>query len=318
MRLLVLRELCAMRIAIVGAGAVGGYFGAQLVATGTDVTFLARGAQLAALRENGLVVESALGPQRLARVQATDDPRSVGPVDVVVVAVKLWSTAGALESAAAMLGTDGAVVSFQNGVDAVRDVSAAVGPEHTLGGVAHIAATIDRPGVIRHTGKLARLSFGELDGRPSARTDALLFAARAAGIDAQRPPDIHITIWEKFVFLVGMSGMTALTRRPIGAVRDEPLTREMLRDVMAEVVAVGRAAGVGLDADLVDRQLAFVDGLPALAQSSMLSDLQKGNRLELPWLAGAVVRLGKEHGVPTPTNRMIYGALKMYELGSPA
>jgi 2-dehydropantoate 2-reductase len=307
-----------MRIAIIGAGAVGGYFGAQLVAAGTDVTFLARGAHLAALREHGLVIESALGPQRLERVQATDDPESVGPVDFVFIAVKLWSTEGAIESARAMLGADTAVVSYQNGVEAVGNVSAALGADHTLGGVAHIAATIDRPGVIRHTGTFARLSFGELDGRASARTDALLAAARAAGIDAHRPPDIHITIWEKFVFLVGMSGMTALTRRPIGAVRDEPLTHEMLRDVMAEVVAVGRAAGVGLDANLVDRQLAFVDGLPALAQSSMLSDLQKGNRLELPWLAGAVVRLGSEHGVPTPTNRMIYGALKLYEQGPPA
>jgi 2-dehydropantoate 2-reductase len=307
-----------MRIAFIGAGAVGGYFGAQLVAAGTDVTFVARGAQLAALRENGLVVESAVQPQHVRNVRATDDPASVGPVDVVILAVKLWGTEDALKSALPMIGPDTYVLSVQNGVDAVRDVSAAVGATRTLGGVVHIAATIDRPGVIRHTGTLARLSFGELDGRPSARTDALLEAARAAGIDAHRPPDIRVTIWEKFVFLVGMSGMTSLTRRPVGAVRGEPLTREMLRETMAETVAVGLASGVGLSADLVDRQMTFVDGLPALAQSSMLSDLQRGSRLELPWLAGAVVRLGREHGVPTPMNRMIYGALKLYELGPPA
>jgi 2-dehydropantoate 2-reductase len=307
-----------MRIAIIGAGAVGGYFGAQLAAAGTDVTFLARGAQLAALRDSGLTVESAGQPQRLTHVQATDDASSVGPVDVVIVAVKLWSTEEALKSAAAMLGPNTAVVSIQNGVEAVRLVSGAVGRTHTLGGVAHIAAVIDRPGVIRHTGTLARLSFGELDGTASPRTDALLEAARAAKIDVQRPPDIQVTIWEKFVFLVGMSGMTALTRRPIGDVREDPITREMLREVMAEVVAVGRASGVALGDDLVDRQLAFVDGLPHAARSSMLNDLQKGNRLELLWLAGAVVRLGAEKGVATPVNRMIYGALKFYEQGAPA
>lgn len=307
-----------MKIAIIGAGGVGGYFGAHLAAAGSDVTFIARGAHLAAMREHGLKIESPVHPLLLKPAQVTDDPAPVGPVDLVMIAVKLWSTEDAVKTAKPLVGPDTAVVSFQNGVDAVDVISKNLGKSHVMGGVAHIAAVIDRPGVIRHNGAMAKLTFGELDGTASPRAEALLAACKAAGIEAYLSDDIQRLIWEKFVFLAGLSGMTSLTRSPIGAIREDTLTRDMLRGVMGEVVAVARAKNVNLPADIVDRQMAFADGLPPDMISSMLGDLQRGNRLELDWLAGAVVRLGLDHAVPTPLNRAIYAALKLHAAGSAA
>lgn len=307
-----------MKILILGTGGVGGYFGGRLAAGGADVTFVARGQHLRAIRDNGLRIESGLGNLHLERVNATDSPAEAGIADVVMIAVKLWDTASAAQAAAPAVGPETAVVSFQNGVDAVGILTRSFGAERVMGGIAHIAAFIESPGVIRHNGTLARLTFGELDGSRSPRAERLLAACLAAGFDTVLSDNVQRVIWEKFVFIVGLSGLTALTRLPIGPIREEPLTRELLAEVMREAAAVGSAQGVDLGADAIDRQLAFVDKLPQGMIASMLGDLRRGNRLELPWLTGAVVRLGRELGVPTPANAFVYAALKLHADGRPA
>ena len=306
-----------MKIAIIGAGGVGGYFGARLAAAGEDVTFIARGAHLEAMRRNGLRLLSALGDLTLEQVKAESDPSRVGAVDVVLVAVKLWNTEDAMQIARPLLGPATAVVSFQNGVEAIDIATRHFGKPHVMGGVAHIAAVIDSPGVIRNSGTLARLTFGELDGVASPRGTVLLEACRRAGIDASLSDHIERAIWEKFVFIAGLSGMTSLTRMPTGPIRSDPVTREMLRDVMAEVAAVARARGIDLAPDIVDAQMQFIDTLPPGMVASMLGDLTRGKRLEVEWLSGAVVRLGMEAKVPTPLNRAIYAALKLHADGAP-
>jgi 2-dehydropantoate 2-reductase len=307
-----------MKIAIVGAGGVGGYFGARLANSGQDVWFIARGAHLAAMRERGLQVYSANGDVLVKPCQATDSPAREGTADIVMIAVKLWSTQEALRDAAPVIGPDTAVVSFQNGVTAVDQIQAMYGRGRTLGGVANIAAVIEQPGVIRHTGTMAQLSFGELDGAISPRVQALAAACEKAGIMHKASDDIRKAIWEKYVFLVAASSMTALTRLPLGPIREDPDTRALMAQIMSEVAAVGRAKGVALDADLVDKLLVRLDGLPRPMVASMLGDLERGNRLELPWLAGGVAAMGKESGVPTPANQFIYAALKLYADGRPA
>jgi 2-dehydropantoate 2-reductase len=307
-----------MRIAIVGAGGVGGYFGARLAASGQDVWFIARGAHLEALRRDGLLVRSANGDVLVKPVNATDRAAEVGPVDVVMITVKLWSTDEALADAKPLVGPGTAVVSFQNGVIAADRVVAHYGRERGLGGVSAIAALIERPGVIRHNGTMATLQFGELDGRASARVDALREACERAKIDCKPTDNIVKAIWEKYVFLVAASSMTALTRLPLGAIREDPDTRALTAQIMTEVAAVGRAKSVPLEADLVDKLLARLDGLPRTMVASMLGDLERGNRLELPWLAGGVVQIGKEVGVATPANQFVFAALKHYINGRPA
>ena len=307
-----------MKIAVVGAGGVGGYFGARLAASGQDVWFIARGAHLEAMRREGLRVLSANGDVLVKPVQATGRPADVGTADLVMIAVKLWSTGEALRDARPMVGPDTAVVSFQNGVVAVDQVAEAYGRGRTLGGVAAIAAVIDKPGVIRHTGTMATLQFGELDGAMSPRIQALQQACEKAGIQGRASDAIQKAIWEKYVFLVGASAMTALTRLPLGSVREDPDTRALFAQIMAEAAALGRAKGVALDADLVDKLLGRLDGLPREMVASMLGDLERGNRLELPWLSGGVAAMGKEAGVATPANQFVYAALKLYVDGRPA
>ena len=307
-----------MKIAVMGAGGVGGYFGAKLAASGEEVHFIARGAHLEAMQKNGLQVLSANGDVRLKPGNATGDPASVGPVDLVMIAVKLWSTEDALRDAKPMVGPNTAVVSFQNGVVAVDAIAKQYGKERTLGGVANIAAVIEKPGVIRHTGTMAILSIGELDGKPSTRTKTFLDACTKAGIQARVSDDIQKTIWEKYVFLVAASAMTSLTRLPLGAIREDPDTRALTKQIMAEVVAVGKAKAVNLDNDLADKLLERLDGMPREMVASMLGDLERGNRLELPWLSGGVVEMGKQLGVATPANGFIVAALKLYINGRPA
>jgi 2-dehydropantoate 2-reductase len=307
-----------MKIAVMGAGGVGGYFGAKLAASGEEVHFIARGAHLEAMQKNGLQVLSANGDVQLKPGNATGDPASVGPVDLVMIAVKLWSTEDALRDARPMVGPNTAVVSFQNGVVAVDAIAKQYGKERTLGGVANIAAVIERPGVIRHTGTMAILSIGELDGKPSSRTKTFLDACTKAGIQARVSDDIQKTIWEKYVFLVAASAMTSLTRLPLGAIREDPDTRALTKQIMSEVVAVGKAKAVNLDSDLADKLLERLDGMPREMVASMLGDLERGNRLELPWLSGGVVEMGKQLGVATPANGFIVAALKLYINGRPA
>jgi 2-dehydropantoate 2-reductase len=306
-----------MRIAVIGAGGLGGYFGARLCLGGADVHFVARGRHLQALRDEGLRV---VGPQPLhvAHVNASDDAASIGPVDLVMLCVKLWDTGTALEQVRPLMGAHSAIVSFQNGVlkdDALR---AAFGAGRVMGGVGYVAATIERPGVIRQTGPMQRLVFGEFDGSPSARGQAFLGVCLAGGIQAELSTDIVREIWQKFVFLAALSGATTTIRKTIGPIREHAQTRQFLLDLMREVVAVGRAHGVTLPEDFAEVRLKLADDVAADMTSSMHHDLERGNPLEVRWLAGAVVELGRAKQVPTPLNRAVADILALHANGRAA
>lgn len=307
-----------MKIAVIGSGGVGGYFGGRLAAAGNDVTFVARSAHLQAMKTKGLKVLSALGDFHLSNVKCTDDTSTIGPVDIVMIAVKLWSTEEAVAAAKPLIGADTAVVSFQNGIIAVDTILPVYGREHTMGGVANIAALIEEPGVIRHNGTMASLIFAELDGKRSARAEAFYKACVDAGIKTELAEDIQTRIWEKFIRLVTMSSMTALCRMPVGPIREDPDTRELLQQVMSEVITIAKEKGANLGDDIVAKQMAVVDGYPPAMVASMCGDLRRGNRLELPWLAGTVAKLGKELGIATPANQFVYAALKLFANGRPA
>ena len=298
-----------MKIAIMGAGGVGGYFGGRLAASGADVAFVARGGHLEAIRAGGLRVKSANGDVTVDPANATDDPAAIGPVDIVLFATKLWAVEEAGAACKPLLKDGTGVVAFQNGVDATERLVPILGAQHVVGGVAAIGSVIERPGVIRHTGTMAGLQFGELGGGTSARLEALLKVCEAAGFDATIPGDIDKAIWGKFALLAPFSGLTAMTGRRIGPIREDAQLRAQLEAAVHEVVAVGAAKGVAINEAFVGRILGMIDGLPAEMTSSMAEDLERGNRLELPWLSGAVVRLGAALGVPTPVHAEIVAAL---------
>ncbi len=300
---------------MLGSGGVGGYFGARLAASGQEVTFIARGAHLLAMRENGLRVKSDLGDVHIQPADATDDTAAVGAVDTIVIAVKLWDTEEAGRAALAMIGPGTTLVSLQNGVECNDILGPIVGGERLIGGIAQIAATIEAPGVISHLGTMGRIIIGELGGGTSDRVAALHDACANAGIETATSDDIERVIWEKFVFLVGLSGTTALRRQPVGPIREDEDGRALLLSVMAETVAVGRAKGIDLDAGYAEERLRFIDGLPHDMAASMYHDLMRENRIELDWLSGAVVRFGAELGIATPVNRVIYAALKPFAGG---
>jgi 2-dehydropantoate 2-reductase len=304
-----------MRIAVMGTGGVGGYFGGRLAAAGEDVTFIARGAHLAAMQRDGLKITSALGDATIAPCQASDDPAVIGPVDIVIFTVKLYDTEVAAEAIRPLIGPETGVVTFQNGISGPDVLAEKLGAEHVLGGVAKIAAVIAEPGLIRHTGTMAELIFGEFDGRASARVAALAAALEAAGVRHTVSDDIRREIWDKMVFLSTFAGLTSLLRLPIGPIRSDPDTRGLLRDGLAEALAVGRAADAGLPEDLVDRQLEQIDRLPAAMKSSMLQDLEGGRRLELAWLSGTIARMGRDLGIATPVHALIATALKLHAEG---
>jgi 2-dehydropantoate 2-reductase len=303
-----------MRIAIVGAGGVGGYFGGRLAAAGADVTFLARGAHLDAMRARGLRIESPKGNVHLPRVRAESDPVAIGPADVVFFAVKLYDTEGALAMLPPLIGPDTLIVGFQNGVETVGTLTRAVGSDHTAGGVSYVSAVIAEPGVIRHTA-MDHLLFGMPDGSASPRLDALLEACRPAGFQATLSRDITVEIWTKFVRLSVFSGMTAVTRGPIGVIVNDPDLLEMLKAAMRETLAVAHAKGVAVPGTIDEDVAAAYKALPPQAKASMLEDLERGRRIELPWLSGAVVRLGREAGVATPIHGFISTVLKPYVNG---
>ncbi len=304
-----------MRIVVMGAGGVGGYFGARLAQAGHDVTFVARGRHLAAMRERGLAVNSALGDIRLERPGVTGDPASLAPADVVLFAVKLWDTESAAEAIRPLVAKGGVVVPLQNGVESIERIGAVVGAERAMGGVAYIAATIGEPGVVAHTGTMARLRFGPVHAAQQPAAEALLAACKGAGIEAELSADIRRALWEKFAFLAAFSGLTSVARQPMGAVRDDPDLRAALEAAIRETWAVGRANGVALADDFVAQQMKFAHGLPAEMRSSMLNDLVAGNRLEAPWLCGAVARMGAALGVATPVNATLFATLKPYCAG---
>ncbi len=299
------------------AGAVGGYFGARMAAAGHDVAFIARGAHRDAIRANGLVVESTLGNLHLKDANVTDDPRDVGPVDIVLFAVKLWDTESAAELARPLIGPSTRLITFQNGVDSVERIAPILGADHVAGGIAYIATVIERPGVIAQTSPFARMSCGRVDGRPDAMLEAFADAAKAANIDIATSAEINADRWRKFAFLVAFSGMTAASRQPIGVAMADPDMKALFRRLVEEVVAVGRASGTDLGDGFVDEQMTFTEKAPAGMKASMAHDLERGNRMELDWLAGKVVELGRKFAVPVPANEAIYALLKPYRLGRP-
>ncbi len=305
-----------MRIAVIGTGGVGGAFGVALAKAGADVTFLARGAHLAAMREHGLQVEGDRGNSLVHPVRATDDPAGIGVADVVLFCVKLWDVETAGAAIKGMVGPDTAVIPLQNGIDAASRLTPILGSKAIMGGTVAISATIAAPGLIKQTGTFMAMSFGELDGSPSPRGERLLALAKKAGFAVTLTPAIETAIWIKFIMLTGVSGVTALTRLPIGKLRDDPDVFGLFESVMRETEALGRAKGVkGLDG-VADKHLAGLLVSPPTVMASMAHDLIRGNRIELPWLAGRVVSLGKELGVPTPANACIYAALKPYVNGA--
>lgn len=307
-----------MRIAIMGAGGVGGVFGARLAKAGADVTFIARGAHLEAMRRNGLRIEGGPNPIALPKVNATDDPAGIGRVDMILFAVKLWDTESAARALVPLIGKDTGLISFQNGVQKDDMLRPIVGDAALLGGVSYVSAAITAPGVITQTGAMQGLAFGEFDGRRSQRVEDFHRACVAASIQAEISPDINRVIWEKFVFLAAIAGATTSMRSPIGAIRDNPLTRQFLLDLMKEIVAVGRARGVTFAADFLEDRMRFAGTLPAGMIASMYHDLQSGKPLELPWLNGGAVDLGAASGVPTPLNRAVRDVLILHANGRAA
>ena len=305
-----------MRIAIAGAGGVGGYFGGRLQAAGNnEVFFLARGAHLNVLRTTGLRIESPKGHLHLPRVNATDDPRAIGPVDVVLFTVKLYDVESALALLPPLLGPDTVVIPLQNGVESVSTLTGAIGAKHTAGGTVYITAVIVEPGLIRHT-VMDSLVFGEIDHSRSPRLERFLAACGPANFRSTLSEHIEVDIWSKFVRLSVFSGMTAATRCSIGPIAADPEVFGMLEAALREAHAVARAKGIPVpDSIIEDVEKAYSTMAPE-AKSSMLQDLERGRRLELPWLSGAIVRLGREVGVDTPTHRFIATVLKPHVHGS--
>lgn len=308
-----------MKIAMMGSGGVGGFFGGRLANAGYDVSFIARGSHLEAMRRDGLRIENEpQGDIHVPRVRATDDPASLGPVDLVILSVKLWDTEDAARAISPIVGPATGVLSLQNGVIKDDILRAAFGPERVMGGVGYVATHISKPGVIHQVGTMQRIVVGEYDGRRSERAAFLHEALLKAGVKAELSDDIRRAIWEKYVFLVGLSGTTTAARTPLGPIRGNPRSRAFLLDMMREVVAVGRALGVALPEDFADNRLAFADTLPADMTSSMHHDLERGNRLEVDWLSGGVVDLGAKVGIATPANRAVQALLAVHAQGRPA
>jgi 2-dehydropantoate 2-reductase len=304
-----------MRIAAMAAGAVGGYFGGRLAAAGHDVAFIARRAHLDAIRKDGLKIESVHGDLHLKHVTATDDPKSVGAVDVVLFAVKLWDTENAAELARPLVGPETRVITLQNGVDSYERVSPILGKDQTVAGTAYIATVLRAPGVVGHTSKFAMMRCGRIDGAPDAKLAAFVEAAKAANIDIQPQDDMNRERWQKFIFLSAMAGANCVTRLPLGRLLADPDTRAFYRKLMEECLTVGQKSGARVPDEWVDDRMVFSDNAPPGMKASMLHDLEAGNRLELDWLTGKVVSLGRELGVPTPASEAVYAAVKLHRMG---
>ncbi|MDX1594565.1 MAG: 2-dehydropantoate 2-reductase [Gammaproteobacteria bacterium] len=305
-----------MRIAIMAAGGVGGFLAAHLLRHGADdVALVARGAHLAALRDDGLTLVTDDGSDTRPVTTVTDDPATIGPVDAVLFAVKLADTERAAEACRPLLGDATPVVPFQNGVESRERIRAVLGDAHACAGCCYVSVAIDRPGVIRQAGRFGRFLFAEPDGTQSPRLEALRAALVASGVEAPVPDDIDVELWTKFSFLVALSGLTAAGRTTIGAVRDDPEMADIYRRAIEEAAAVARARGVALPGDVVEKHLEFTATLPAQMRASQAVDLERGKPLEVDWLSGAVVRLGAEAGVDTPVNATLHAVLKPFAGG---
>ena len=305
-----------MRIAAMAAGAVGGYFGARLAADGHDVFFIARAAHREAIEKNGLKVESVHGDLHLPKVNVTDDPKKVGPVDVVLFAVKLWDTEKAAELTKPMVGPDTRVITVQNGVDAVERMAPILGADRVAGGVAYIATVIEAPGVIKHTSQFATLHFGRPDKKPDAMLDAFVAAGKKAKCDLDISKDIQAERWEKFIFLTAMAGSTASHRSSIGPIVAKPEGLAFFRNLMEEARAVGKASGTEISSDYIEQRMKFLAGqVNPNMKASMAHDLERGNRLELDWLNGKVAALGDKYGINTPASDEVVAKLDRYKMG---
>ena len=298
-----------MRIVVVGAGGVGGYFGARLARAGQDVTLVARGAHLDAIRSRGLHVRSAVEGEYTVPMTAVENVAELPPAEAVVLCVKSFDTEAAVEQIRAIVGPTTPVLSLQNGVDNEDKIDAALGPGHALGGVAYVFAAIEAPGVIAHT-FAGHIVLGEMDGRATPRAERLRDAFAAAGIRAALSEGIRQALWEKYLAISAQAGMTAVTRCPIGVIRDTEETWRMYRMIVEELAALGRASGVRLPADTVETMMANAGKLAPHLYSSLHHDLVHGKRLELDALHGHAVRLGARLGVPIPTVFAVYAALK--------
>jgi 2-dehydropantoate 2-reductase len=306
-----------MRIAVMAAGAVGAYFGGRLALAGHDVFFIARGAHLAAIRSNGLKIESVHGDLHLPAPNVTDDPRTVGPVDIVLFAVKLWDTEQAADQAKPLIGAETRLITLQNGIDSVERLSSVLGTEHVVGGAAYISTVISAPGVIKHSSQFAAMRFGRADGQADATLTAFAQACKAAKVDGSISTNIERELWEKFIFLTAMSGATAALRSPIGPILADPDTNAFIRQLMLEAFTVGNAKGIALDAAYLEERATFLQNTTApTMKASMAHDLDRGNRLELDWLSGKVRALGRELGIPTPASDTVYIVLKLHRTGA--
>ncbi len=307
-----------MRVAVIGTGGTGGYFGGVLARAGEEVVFVARGAHLDAIRSRGLTVKSRLAGEFTVPARTADDLREIGPVDLILFCVKAYDTAEAAERLRPLVGPNTLILSVQNGIDNEERIVRIVGKTHVLGATAQVSSVIESPGVIAQTAGPGKIIFGELDGPPSPRTEQLLGTFRRAGIAAEVRADVRVALWEKFILICGVSGITALTRLPIGTILADPETSALLRGTMAEVEAVAHAEEVAVSRGYADQAHGFMAHVEPWMRGSLYYDLTAGRRLELETLNGTVVRLGRRHGVPTPLNFAIYAALKPYADGPPA
>lgn len=306
-----------MKIAVIGAGGVGGYFGARLAKAGHEVQFLARGAHLQAMREHGLRVDSEIERFTIDRPDATDDVRRLAQPDVMLVTTKLWDLEATGRQLAPAVGPRTVVIPFQNGVDAVDLLAHGLPRERIAAGVAYIAALIGEPGTIVHTGTMSRLRVGALHPGQQDTLRAFVQAGAAAGFGAEMADDPARMLWEKFVVLNALSALTAVTRQPVGTIRADADMRAALETVFRECLALARASGVAMAPDFEARSLAVFDTLPETMRASMAHDLLAGRRLEAPWLCGAVVRRAAAVGLPVPANAAIWAALKPFADGAP-
>jgi 2-dehydropantoate 2-reductase len=305
-----------MRIVVMGSGGTGGFFGAKLARAGEDVTFVARGAHLEAIRARGLRVKSAPEGEWVVQAPAVDRLDGLPPADLVLFCVKSFDTESAGRAIAPVLGPDTGVLSIQNGVDNEEKIERIVGKGRVLGGIAQVFSTIESPGVIQHT-LLGRIQFGEMDGRESPRARAFLEACRRAQIPCELSQDVLRTLWGKYVYLVAHAGMTALTRCPAGVIRALPETRRLYRLLLEEMATLARASRADLGPGIVDTCMGYLDALGANGYSSLHHDLTHGRRLEIDALHGHAVRLGERYGIPTPTLFAVYAALRPYLDGQP-
>ena len=299
-----------MKIAVFGTGAVGGYFGGRLAQSGEEVVFIARGKHLQAMKDNGLKIDSISGDFIVKPVQVTDNPEEVGIVDMVLVGVKAWQVSDAAAAMGPMIGPQTFVLPLQNGVEAASHLAAVLGQEHVLGGLCGLFSYIVEPGHICHVGADPFIRFGELDNRPSDRVERLRKAfERTSGISVTIPSNIHVALWQKFVFVTAFSGIGAVTRSPVGIFRSLPGSRKMLEQTIFEICNVARAYGIDLPENVVDKTMDFFDALPSSGTASMQRDVMDGKPSELETQNGAVVRLGKEVKIETPVNTFIYNSL---------